>query len=37
WGNANLVKSGDDRKRYIESLVDADRGDYKKLLEFVRS
>ena len=37
WGNANLVKSGRDRKRYIESLVTADRGDYKNLLEFARS
>ena len=25
WGNANLAKSGDDRKRYIESLIAADR------------
>jgi len=37
WGNANLAKSGDDRKRYIESLIAADRDEYKKLLEFVRS
>ena len=37
WGSANLVKSGDDRKRYIESLIAADRGEYKKLLDFVRS
>jgi Fic-DOC domain mobile mystery protein B len=37
WGNANLVKSGDDRKRYIESLITADKGEYKKLLEFARS
>jgi len=37
WGNANLVKSGDDRKRYIESLIAADRCEYKQLLEFVRS
>jgi Fic-DOC domain mobile mystery protein B len=37
WGNANLAKSGDDRKRYIESLIAADRGEYEKLLEFVRS
>jgi Fic-DOC domain mobile mystery protein B len=37
WGNANLIKSGDDRKRYIESLIAADRGEYKQLLEFVRS
>ena len=37
WGNANLVKSGDDRKRYIESLIAADKGEYRKLLEFVKS
>lgn len=37
WGNANLTKTGDDRKRYIESLAAADRGDYDLLLEFVRS
>ena len=37
WGNANLVKSGDDRKRYIESLIVADRGDYGQLMDFVRS
>ena len=37
WGKANLAKSGDDRKRYIESLIAADRSDYDKLLEFVRS
>ncbi|MBC8391094.1 MAG: mobile mystery protein B [Deltaproteobacteria bacterium] len=37
WGSANLAKRGDDRKRYIESLGAADRGDYKLLLNFVRS
>lgn len=37
WGNVNLVKSSDDRKRYIESLIAADRGEYKHLLKFVRS
>lgn len=37
WGNANLVKRGDDRKRYIASLAAADRGDYDLLLKFVRS
>ncbi|TKJ35546.1 MAG: cell filamentation protein Fic [Planctomycetes bacterium B3_Pla] len=37
WGSANLVRSGDDRKKYIESLVAADRGEYEQLLEFVRS
>lgn len=37
WGSTNLVKSGADRKRYIESLNAADRGEYQKLLEFVRT
>lgn len=37
WGKANLVKSTDDRKRYIESLIAADRGDYELLMNFVRS
>jgi hypothetical protein len=37
WGSANLAASGDDRKRYIESLMAADQGDYAPLLDFVRS
>jgi Fic-DOC domain mobile mystery protein B len=37
WGNANLVKSGDDRDRYMKSLYTADKGDCKCLLEFARS
>lgn len=37
WGKTNLIKSGDDRKKYIEALIAADRGEYKQLLEFVRS
>lgn len=37
WGSANLIIAGLDRKKYIESLVAADRGDYKPLLDFVRS
>jgi len=37
WGTVDLVKSGDDRKKYIESLVAADRGEYQQLLDFVRS
>jgi Fic-DOC domain mobile mystery protein B len=37
WGNADLVRSGDDRKRYIESLHAADEGDYKPLMRFARS
>ncbi len=37
WGNTNLVKQGDDRKRYIDSLHAADRGEYELLLRFARS
>src|SRR3990172_3767653 len=37
WGNANLIYAGEDRKRYIEALIAADRGEYKDLLKFVRS
>lgn len=37
WGGADLIKSGQDRKKYIESLHAADKDDYKLLLEFVRS
>lgn len=37
WGQVNLAPKGEDRKRYIESLVAADRGDYTLLLEFVRA
>lgn len=37
WGRANLIRSGQDRTKYIESLQAADRGDYRLLLEFVRS
>jgi len=37
WGKANLIKTGEDRKRYIEALRAADNNDYELLLEFVRS
>jgi len=37
WGSANLANTGDDRKRYIESLAAADKGDYTLLMEVVRS
>ena len=37
WGGANLAKSGDDRKMYIQSLYAADGDDYKLLLKFARS
>lgn len=37
WGKSDLLKSGTDRKKYIESLIAADKEDYRLLLEFVRS
>lgn len=37
WGKADLIISGDDRKKYIESLIAADKGEYELLLKFVRS
>ena len=37
WGSENLAAFGLDRKKYIDSLVAADRGDYGLLLNFVRS
>ncbi|MCF7958357.1 MAG: mobile mystery protein B [Phycisphaerae bacterium] len=37
WGKANLIKSGDDRKKYIEALKSADNGEYELLLQFVNS
>ena len=37
WGSQNLATFGLDRKKYIDSLVAADRGDYGLLLNFVRS
>ena len=37
WGSENLATFGLDRKKYIDSLVAADRGDYALLLNFVRS
>lgn len=37
WGKADLIQTGEDRKSYIEALRSADKGDYGRLLEFVRS
>ena len=37
WGSGNLAATGLDRKKYIESLVAADREDYRLLMGFVRS
>jgi Fic-DOC domain mobile mystery protein B len=37
WGRGNLTDSSEVRKRYIDALRAADRGDYGPLLQFVRS
>ena len=37
WGRENLAPSGDDRTQYIEALKAADKGNYERLLEFVRA
>jgi Fic-DOC domain mobile mystery protein B len=37
WGRGNLIDSSEVRKRYIDALRAADRGDYGPLLQFVRS
>ncbi len=37
WGSKDLAVEGTDRKKYIESLVVADREDYELLMDFVRS
>ncbi len=37
WGaSENLVKRGDPRKRYLEALKEADKGNMKGLIEFAR-
>jgi Fic-DOC domain mobile mystery protein B len=37
WGGADIAKSGDIRKEYIEALQAADKGELRSLLEFARS
>ena len=37
WGSTNLGKEGSDRKSYIESLRNADKGNIASLLKFARS
>jgi Fic-DOC domain mobile mystery protein B len=37
WGRENLTNPGEVRRRYINALRTADRGDYGELLAFVRS
>ena len=36
WNNSNLVKPGNARKEYIDSIRQADTGSIKPLLEFAR-
>jgi Fic-DOC domain mobile mystery protein B len=37
WGGVDIAKAGDFRKRYIEALQAADKGEIRSLLEFARS
>ncbi|MCD4725191.1 MAG: mobile mystery protein B [Bacteroidales bacterium] len=37
WSGSNLIKPGDSRKKYIESIYKADEGDIKPLIDFARS
>jgi Fic-DOC domain mobile mystery protein B len=37
WGNRNLSKKGEFRKKYLEAIYAADEGDYNLLIEFARS
>ena len=34
WGNTNLYETGKARSRYIEALKNADKGNYKALIDF---
>lgn len=37
WGAGDLVHAGDARKRYLDGIKAADKGDYKPLINFARS
>ena len=37
WGSSSLTDAGECRKNYISALRSADRHDYERLLEFVRT
>ncbi len=37
WGSSPITPEGETRTRYLEALQSADRGDFEKLLRFVRS
>ena len=36
WNNSNLVKPGDARKEYIDSIKQADNGSIESLIRFAR-
>ena len=36
WGSRNLVKQGEARTQYLEVLKEADKLNYKPLIEFAR-
>ena len=37
WSGSNLIKPGDSRKKYIEAIYKADKGNIKPLINFARS
>jgi Fic-DOC domain mobile mystery protein B len=37
WGSVDLIKAGQDRRKYIDALHAADIGDYTLLMKFARS
>jgi Fic-DOC domain mobile mystery protein B len=37
WGRLNLVRRGEARNRYLEALHEADKNDFRLLLEFAKS
>jgi Fic-DOC domain mobile mystery protein B len=37
WGNKNLSEQSDNRKKYINAIIEADNGNYEPLLKFARS
>ncbi len=37
WGRGDLIRESDMRKRYLEALREADKGNYEKLISFVDS
>ncbi len=36
WGSKDLYHEGDVRNKYISALIEADKNNYKPLIEFVR-